>query len=299
MKIGLLGTGLMGQAMGLRLLEQNVPLVAYNRTAAKLQLLQEKGATATDLPEVALKAADCSILMLADSAAIREVLLSDASRPYLSDRTFIQMGTIAPKESQQIHDEIVAAGGEYLEAPVLGSIPQVRAGELIVMVGGTKEQFDRWFSLLKHFSPEPIHIGLVGTAAATKLALNQLIASLTSAFGLSLSLVERYGVDVEQFMQILRQSALYAPTFDKKLSRMRDRNYANPNFPTKHLLKDIDLFLDQAGELELNSSSLAGVRQLVQKAIDLGFADDDYSAIYSAICQHTNKTDDLSKARSL
>lgn len=283
MKIGLLGTGLMGRSMGLRLLAQNVSLVAYNRTATKLQLLQDKGATVTDSPEVAIKAADCCILMLTDSAAIKEVLFSDASRSYLKDRTFIQMGTIAPKESQQIHDEIVAAGGEYLEAPVLGSIPQVQTGELIVMVGSTKEQFNRWFSLLKYFSPEPIHIGLVGTAAATKLALNQLIASLTSAFGLSLSFVERYGVDVEQFMQILRQSALYAPTFDKKLSRMRDRNYTNPNFPTKHLLKDTDLFLEQAKELGLNSSSLEGVRQIVQKAIDLGFADDDYSAIYSAI----------------
>ncbi|MBE9169163.1 NAD(P)-dependent oxidoreductase [Pleurocapsales cyanobacterium LEGE 06147] len=283
MKIGLLGTGLMGQPMGLRLIEQNVPLIAYNRTAAKLQLLQEKGAIVTNSPEVAIKAADCFILMLADSAASEEVLFSDASRPYLSDRTFIQMGTIAPTESQRLHDAIVAAGGEYLEAPVLGSIPQVQTRELIVMVGSTEEQFNRWFNLLKHFSPEPIHIGPVGTAAATKLALNQLIVSLTGAFGLSLGFIERYGVDVEQFMQILRQSALYAPTFDKKLSRMSDRNYANPNFPTKHLLKDTDLFLEQARELGLNLNSLEGMRQIVQKAIDLGFADDDYSAIYSAI----------------
>lgn len=48
-------------------------------------------------------------------------------------------------------------------------------------------------------------------------------------------------------MAILRDSALYAPTFDKKLQRMLDRDYANPNFPTKHLLKDVRLFADVRG----------------------------------------------------
>lgn len=47
-----------------------------------------------------------------------------------------------------------------------------------------------------------------------------------------------------KFMNILRESALYAPTYDKKLQRMLDRDYANPNFPTKHLLKDINLFTE-------------------------------------------------------
>lgn len=50
-----------------------------------------------------------------------------------------------------------------------------------------------------------------------------------------------------KFMAILRDSALYAPTFDKKLQRMLDRDYANPNFPTKHLLKDVRLFADVRG----------------------------------------------------
>lgn len=68
-------------------------------------------------------------------------------------------------------------------------------------------------------------------------------------------------------MTILRQSALYAPTFDKKLSRMSDRNFAEPNFPTKHLLKDVNIFLQQAQTLGLNLSSLEGVQQIIQKAL--------------------------------
>ena len=114
------------------------------------------------------------------------------------------------------------------------------------MVGSTPVQFERWKELLQNFCPEPIYVGEVGTAAAMKLALNQLIAGLTSTFALSLGFVRLSGLKVEQFMDVVRQSALYAPTFEKKLARMCEGNYANPNFPTKHLLKDTNLFLNQA-----------------------------------------------------
>ena len=282
MKIGLIGTGLMGQPMALKLLEAGLSVIVYNRTASKLQPLQEAGAIAAESAESVLKEANCIILMLTNAKAIQEMLLGDTVS-LLQNRTIIQMGTISPQESKTICNSITEAGGEYLEAPVLGSIPQVKTGELIVMVGSTEAQFQQWLPVLKHYSPEPMHIGAVGTASAMKLALNQLIAGLTATFALTLGFVRRQGVDVEQFMQVVRESALYAPTFDKKLSRMCDRNFSDPNFPTKHLLKDTDLFLTQAKELGLVTDNLEGIKSIIEKAIALGLGDEDYSAIYNAI----------------
>ncbi len=169
------------------------------------------------------------------------------------------MATIYPTESKEIRDEVVACGGEYLEAPVLGSIPQVKSGSLIVMVGASPEQYEKWSGLLKVFSPEPLHIGAVGSGAAIKLAMNQLIGSLTTAFALSLGLIVREGIDVDLFMQIVRDSALYAPTFDKKLQRMLERNYENPNFPVKHLLKDTNIFINAAESVGIDVSIQEGV----------------------------------------
>lgn len=283
MKVGFLGTGLMGQPMVGRLLEAQLSVMAYNRTPSKLEPLRKSGAEISDSPAEVIQASDCIILMLADATAINEVLLSESSRSLLSGRTVIQMGTIAPSESQKIRDAVIAAGGDYLEATVLGSVPQAKKGELQMMVGASQQQFQKWSELLKHFGSEPLLIGPVGTAAAMKLALNQLIASLTSAFALSLGFVQREGVETDKFMEILRQSALYAPTFDKKLDRMSDRNYASPNFPTQHLLKDTDLFLSQASAAGLDVSNLEGVRHIIQKAQDLGFSESDYAAIFSAI----------------
>lgn len=280
--IGLIGTGLMGAPMAERLL-LNESVMIYNRTPEKLAPLQQAGAEiAPSIPDL-LQQCEAVVLMLSDADAIRATLLSDAAKPFLTGRTIIQMGTIAPSQSRSLEADISTAGGSYLEAPVLGSIPEAKAGKLLVMVGATPEQFQRWLPLFQQFGAEPLLIGPVGTAAALKLALNQLIGSLTTAFGLSLAFVQQQGVSVDTFMGILRQSALYAPTFDKKLQRMVEQNYADPNFPTKHLLKDTNLFLKEAETVGLQVDSLAGVRQILETACQLGLADQDYSALFAAI----------------
>jgi len=288
MKVGLVGTGLMGAPMAVRLQSVGVAMMAWNRTAEKLVPLQEKGvAIAPTLPTL-VHETDAVILMVSDAPAIRDLLFAREMEGVLGDRTLIQMGTIGPSESRSLQEAVAAVGGHYLEAPVLGSIPQVEAGTLQVMVGSTPEQFEQWRSLLQHLG-EPQHIGPVGQAAALKLALNQLIASLTTAFSQSLALVQHNGVAVDTFMEILRQSALYAPTFDKKLERMLDRNFANPNFPTRHMLKDVRLFLAEAQAAGVRVDSLEGVRQILEDACDQDLADVDYSALFAAVYRGSAK----------
>lgn len=282
MKIGILGTGLMGQPLALRLQEIGQTVVAYNRSPEKLAPLQAAGIEIAASRDRLLEICDCAILFLSDAAAIRATILSEAAKPHLPGCALIQMGTIAPSQSRAILADVAACGGEYLEAPVLGSIPQVKAGTLQIMVGATPEQSDRWSGLLQHLG-KPERIGPVGSAAAVKLALNQLIAGLTATFGLSLRFAQQQGVDIEQFMAIVRESALYAPTYDKKLQRMLDDNYANPNFPTKHLLKDVNLFLAEAADADLDARALAGIQGILETALERGLADVDYSALAAAL----------------
>ncbi|MDJ0893138.1 MAG: NAD(P)-dependent oxidoreductase, partial [Gammaproteobacteria bacterium] len=78
-------------------------------------------------------------------------------------------------------------------------------------------------------------------------------------------------------------SALYAPTFDKKLARMLSQDYAGPNFPTKHLAKDVDLFLAESEPLELDTRHLEGVRKTIQATLERGMAEADYSALFDAL----------------
>lgn len=283
MKLALLGTGLMGVPMGHRLLQAGHELHVYNRTADKTAPLVAAGALGHAAPHEAIAAADAVITMLADAKALNAVLLDEASRAALAGRSVIQMGTIAPAESVALGEAVTAAGGVYLESPVLGSLPEAREGRLLLMVGGDEAAFERWRELLGAFGPEPLHVGPVGQAAALKLAMNQLIAGLTATFSLSLGLVRREGVPVETFMGLLRKSALYAPTFDKKLDLMLERRFTNPNFPLKHLLKDVRLFLQAAAPHHLGADALAGVQAVLERGAEGGLAEDDYSALYQMV----------------
>lgn len=279
--VAILGMGLMGNPMTLRLAQANIPVIAYNRTPAKLESLKTENIPVTSNIHDAIAFAEVVILMLSDIGAIQEVIFD--SGVDLKGKTIIQMGTIAPGESKGLYVTINEKGGEYLEAPVLGSIPEVKTGNLLVMVGGDKSLFKSHEQLLGHFSPKPFFIGEIGQAAALKLALNQMIAGLTSTFALSLTYIQKQGVDMDIFMEIIRNSSLYALTFDKKIQRMCDRNFTNPNFPTKHLLKDVKLFLASAESINLNTKILQAMEEIITLAVENGEANSDYSAIIKTI----------------
>ena len=281
--VSLLGTGLLGAPIALRLASTGLDVTVWNRTAEKARALADAGLAVAAAAEEALAASPVAILMLADGPAIREVVLSDAGRGALAGRTVVQMGTIGSDESRAFAAEVAAAGGEWVEAPVLGSIPQADSGTLQVMVGGTGEQAARLAPIFARLGRDVRHVGEVGKAASLKLALNQLIGSLTAAFATSLASVRAEGIDPELFMEVLRPSALYAPTFDKKLGRMLEREYANPTFPLKLLRKDLALFARAARAAGLAPALPEAVLEVVDAAVRAGHADDDYAALAEGV----------------
>lgn len=282
MKIGLIGTGLMGQALAQHLLAENQPLTVYNRSREKAIELESRGAELAESAQQIVEKCDICLLFLSDAEAINRVLDAIETDRF-SDTLIVQMGTISPEQSRAIARRIETASGHYLECPVLGSLPEAGSGKLILMAAGNKQDFDKALPVLKLIGHDPHYMGNVGQGATVKLAMNQLIAGLTASFALSLALVEKESIAPELFMKIVRDSALYAPTFDKKLTRMLERDFDNPNFPTKHLAKDTRLFLSVANELGLDTSALKGIEFLLQKTLQMGLADTDYSAIMAAI----------------
>ena len=282
MKVTLLGVGLMGQAISERLLKKQQTLTVFNRSSEKTTVITAQGASTSQSAQQAIDASDYCLLLLSDAQAISAVL-DTVEVNHFFGKYFIQMGTIAPEESRELEKYIQQRRGFYLECPVLGSLPEARTGTLILMAAGEKMTYQACLPVLNILGKNPRFFGPSGQAATVKLAMNQLIAGLTSSFSLSLSLIEKEAVDVDQFMEVVRSSALYAPTFDKKLDRMLQRDFSNPNFPSKHLSKDIKLFLDVAKQLGLNTSALEGIDQLLDKTIELDLANTDYSAIHAAI----------------
>ena len=275
--IALLGTGLLGESIGRRLLQRGFDLKVWNRDPDRCRALVQEGAVIIPSLSNSAQNIDTFITVLRDGlvteAVVRE--LGD-----LRSSCLMPMGTMGITEIRGLAEQVQHQNGHCLEAPVLGSKPQALKGELLVMAGGEPALFDQQRPLLEHFSQEPMLVGPIGSGAATKLALNQLIASLTHAFSLSLRLVQQEGVPVETFMAILRPSALYAPTFDKKLQRMLDGHYDDPNFSTALLRKDLRLFLEEATAAGLQVRGLQGLDALLEQSSGSPLDDLDYCALH-------------------
>ncbi len=290
MEIAVLGLGLMGLAIAGRLQVSGFQVRGWNRSVPKANRASIAGVDASpDLDDIA----DVSTLVLAlsDAGAIRETLAGIGS---FTGRLIIQMGTIAPEESREIASTVESGGGRYLEAPVLGSLPEARSGTLIIMSGGRPADFDAARPILDSLGRKPQLVGDVGQGAALKLAMNQLIAGLTSAFSASLGLVRAEGIDTDVFMSLLRESALYAPTFDKKLEKMLTRDYAKANFPLKHLHKDARLFENACRTRNIDTGVIAALCTLIEAGINAGHGDDDYSSLYEAVNPAADSTGDIS-----
>ena len=276
--IALLGTGLLGEAIGRRLLEQGVRLKVWNRSADKCAPFLEQGAVLIDNLDGAAKDCQAVITVLRDGPVSAEVI---AELGALDSVCCLPMGTMGISESRQLEQQVRAQRGSYLEAPVLGSKPEALKGTLLVMAGGDAEVFEQQLPLLRLLSVDPKWMGPTGSAAASKLALNQLIASLTHGYSLALRLVQASALDVERFMEVLRPSALYAPTVDKKLERMLSDDFTNPNFSTALMRKDLQLFVREAGLAGLNAGALTGLVELLTQAEGTPLDAADYSALHA------------------
>ncbi|MCF8242717.1 MAG: NAD(P)-dependent oxidoreductase [Melioribacteraceae bacterium] len=282
MNISFLGTGLMGNPMAQRLLKKGNEVSVYNRTMSKTENLAKLGAMVYDNPADAIECGDTIIVMLSDFDAVKNVLFYDGYKNFRG-KTVIQMSTISPTESEIISEHINEFGGEYIEAPVLGSIPQVKSGQLFVLMGCSAELFEKWNGFLSVFGDRVIYFGDIGKASAAKLGLNQLIASLTTSFSMSLGYITEKGVDIDKFMEVLKGSALFAPTFEKKLENMKSRNFSNPNFPLKHLLKDVRLMEDEFGQAGINITPLMAVQEIIKDGLENNQGENDYSALYNSV----------------
>jgi 3-hydroxyisobutyrate dehydrogenase len=290
MKIAVLGLGLMGSAVALRLRRQGFDVRGWNRSPEKAGDLEDQGLPLAAGAQAAIDAADLVMLLLSDAQAIAGTLFAPGSPAALEGRIVVQMGTISPAESRAIAERVAAAGGDYLEAPVLGSLPEAREGRLIVMAGGEPELFGRCLPVLRALGRDPRLIGPVGQGAGLKLAMNQLIAGLTATFSLSLGLVRAEGIEVEAFMSLLRESALYAPTFDKKLDKYLSHDYGAANFPLKHLLKDVRLFRQAAEGIGLDTAMVTTIEAACIRALGRGYGDQDYASLYESMTSASRRS---------
>lgn len=281
--VSLFGFGAMGDAIARRLLAKHYPLNVWNRSPEKLATLAEAGAIVKSSAANAIKSAKTIVCVLPDVVAIQEVLFDVDWAHELHERVVINFGAANSSRSQALMDAFQAHQARYIEVAAIGSVDDVANGNLQLLVGSTEQEYQQVSGLLNDLSSRVAYIGAVGDAVATKLALQQMAATLVCAFSTSIGLVKEQGLDIDLFMDLLRVSPLYTPLFDQKLPRLLGRDYARSALPARNLERDLKLFLEQAEELGLNAHHVQGVKELIALVVARGMQDMDYTAVYDVI----------------
>jgi 3-hydroxyisobutyrate dehydrogenase len=209
MKIGIAGTGRMGIAIGLRLIDQGAEVVAWNRTKEKAKPLADAGATIVSTPAELVKAVDTIITILTDANAIdatyrgKDGLLSGD----VTGRLFIDMSTVTPETEKKLAADISAKGAEMVEAPVGGSTGPAKEGKLIGLVGGKDADVARARPVLEKLCRRVEHVGPIGAGASFKLAINLPLVIYWQALGEALSLCRQHGVDPARVAEIFSDTS--------------------------------------------------------------------------------------------
>ncbi len=265
MKIAVLGLGIIGSAWASNLIEDGYEVRTWNRTPKPFPHIVTSAVAAAS-------GTDLIFIVVADPSAVSAVL--DAIEPVLkAGQTVIQSSTISEAYAKQFAARVNATGARYIDAPFTGSKPAAEARKTVFYLGGDPGDIAVVSPVLERLSQTILHIGPVGKASSLKLAMNVNIASVALALTESLAIARRAGIKDETFFEALHANASRSGLSDLKEPKLKARDYT-PQFSVKHMLKDIRLALDTAGDLPLVATPAA--EALYQRGVDAGLADDDF-----------------------
>ncbi|HUC68231.1 MAG TPA: NAD(P)-dependent oxidoreductase [Stellaceae bacterium] len=209
MDIGFCGTGRMGAAMVLRLLDQGHRLTLWNRTAAKAEPLLQRGARWAKSPAEIARGHDITLTILTDASGVEAVYLGPDGllAGAVQGKLFIEMSTLPPDAIRSLAARVRAAGAALVECPVGGTVGPAREGKLLGLAGGDAADFARAKPILEQLCRRVEHLGANGNGSAMKLAINLPLAVYWEALREAMSLIAGTGIDPAKALEIMGESS--------------------------------------------------------------------------------------------
>ena len=279
-KVGIIGTGMLGEAVGLHLLDSKYEVIVYNRTKDKVENLVKHGAIAVDTPKDVAEKSDIVITVVKDASAVSDVAFGNNGIIYgkHDDLVVADMSTINPNSAKDISQKFSDSGVSFLEIPVMGGPNVAIDGKLVMMISGNEKTYEKFSDVFDTIAEKTFFLGESGTAHSIKLAMNLQIAMLALSLSEGITLTRKAGFDPEIFLKILNSTYFKTGMSEKKAYRMIKDNF-EPTFTLQNLKKDLDT-INEAAEsfnVELSMSKMAS--KVYQNAMDAGFGDIDYTGI--------------------
>lgn len=289
MKIGFIGTGIMGKPMAKNLQEAGYTLYfSEHFEPAPADLLSDKG-FACPTPAAVAEAADVIVIMVPDTPQVEEVLFAEAGieKGLAEGKIVVDMSSISPIATKAFAERVEAMGAWYLDAPVSGGEVGAIAGTLSIMVGGNEEIFDKVKPLFEVMGQNVTLVGSNGDGQTCKVA-NQIIVALNiEAVAEALVFASKAGADPAKIRQALMGGFASSKILEVHGERMVKGTF-DPGFRISLHQKDLNNALEGAKALGVNLPSTANAQELFNTCKALDGANWDHSAMIKALEHMSN-----------
>ena len=283
-KIGLVGTGMLGEAVGLHLLESGHALTAYNRTKSKTTNLEKNGATISGTPKNVAESSELVITCVKDDDAVGQILFGQDGivAGKHEGLTVAEMSTINPSNAIQNSKRLSAEEISSLEIPVMGGPNAAIHGQLVLMASGDKDVFEAYKEVFDVIANKTFFLGKSGSAHSIKLAMNLQISLLALALSEGITLTKKAGFDPEKFLEVLNSTYFKTGMSENKAYKMIKDEF-EPTFTLKNLKKDLDIITAAAKDFGAILPIAERANEIYNDALDAGFGEIDYTGILAYI----------------
>ena len=282
--VGIVGVGLMGQAFSHHLLQSGFKVQGFDLDEKRLRELHDRGGTPVESAAAAARGARWLITSLPSIDIVKEAVLGPngvaegaAKGLILADTT-----TSRPEDSEKLGAELAKRGIRFLDACVSGTSAMAWKKDLIVIAGGTPEDFEAAKPLFEGFARAAYRMGAVGSGAVTKLIINLVLFGNRLALAEGLVVGMKAGMDGDSLLKVLQDGACSSKTMIDKGPKMLQADFS-PEGQVKTSLKDARLAVEQGARLGAPMLVASLWTQLEQAAYQQGLGDLDSSSFIEVL----------------
>ena len=293
MRIGWIGTGVIGGSCAQRLLEAGYSLVVTTRSPHKAQPLVETGAQWVESAAEVAARSDVVFSCVGYPRDVREIffgaegILGAWSDGKGAGKVYVDMTTSSPELAVDIAAAATQHGFAALDAPVSGGDVGARNGTLSIMIGGDENVATRITPIFERLGTNIRRLGAPGAGQRAKLANQILIAGTMIGVCEALLYAYKAGLDLEATLASVATGAAGSWSLSNYGPRVIKGDY-QPGFYVEHFVKDMGLALEDAEKLGIALPGLALVRQLYIALVAQGGARKGTQALIQALAKISN-----------
>ena len=278
--VGWIGLGKMGIPMSRNVRKAGFPLISYDIVPDRIKELDDPGARSADSLKELAEQSEVIISMIPDDRSLRDVALgADAIiRTAKPGTIFIDMSTVSPVASKQVAEAAQTNDIQYLRAPVSGSTSFAESALLTILCSGPREAYDASLDLFEVMGKKVFYVGEAEEARYLKLLLNMMVAITSAMTAEALTFGELGGIEWEQMIDVINNSAVAAPQIGFKVQMLKDRDFT-PAFTVTQMAKDLDIALNTGKEVNAPMQITSMVRQFLGVMMAQGRGDIDFFSL--------------------